>query len=38
MNPGLSYRGAGHMWMNLGTTRKLIELALDNMASAFEKA
>ena len=38
MNPGSSYRGAGHMRMNLGTTRKLIELALDNMASAFEKA
>lgn len=40
MNPGSSYRigGAGHMRMNLGTTRKLIGLALDNMASALEKA
>ncbi len=38
MNPGSSYRGAGYMRMNLGTTRKLLKLALDNMASALEKA
>ena len=38
MNPGSSYRGAGRMRMNIGTTRKLVELALDNMASALEKA
>ena len=37
MNPGSSYRGEGHMRMNLGTTRKLIETALDNMASAIER-
>ena len=29
--------GAGHMRMNLGTSRKLIELALDNMAEALDK-
>ncbi len=38
MNPGSSYRGAGHMRMNIGTTRKLVEVALDNMANALEKA
>ena len=39
LNPGSSYGtgGAGHMRMNLGTSRKLIELALDNMASALKK-
>lgn len=40
LNPGSSYGtgGAGHMRMNLGTSRKLIELALHNMASALQKA
>jgi cystathionine beta-lyase len=39
MNPGSNYGtgGAGHMRMNLGTSRKLIALALDNMAEAMEK-
>ena len=39
LNPGSSYGtgGAGHMRMNLGTSRKLIQLALDNMASALQK-
>ncbi len=26
-----------HMRMNLGTSRKLIELAMDNMAAAMDK-
>ena len=29
--------GEGHMRMNLATSRKLIELALDNMGSALQK-
>ena len=39
MNPGSNYGtgGAGHMRMNLGTSRKLIALALDNMAAAMDK-
>ena len=39
LNPGTSYgTGAeGHMRMNLGTSRQLIKLALDNMASALAK-
>jgi cystathionine beta-lyase len=39
MNAGSSYGtgGEGHMRMNLGTSRKLIELALDNMAAAMAK-
>ena len=39
MGAGSSYGtgGAGHMRMNLGTSRKLIELALDNMAQAMDK-
>jgi cystathionine beta-lyase len=39
MNPGPSYGtgGEGHMRMNLGTSRKLIEIALDNMANALQK-
>jgi len=39
LNPGSSYGtgGAGHMRMNLGTSRKLITLALDNMAEAMDK-
>jgi cystathionine beta-lyase len=38
LNPGSSYGtgGAGHMRMNLATSRKLIELALDNMARALK--
>lgn len=37
LNPGSSYGtgGAGHMRMNLGTSRKLVQLALDNMARAM---
>jgi len=40
MTPGAEYGtgGEGHMRMNLGTSRKLIELALNNMASALNKA
>jgi cystathionine beta-lyase len=40
LTPGAEYGtgGAGHMRMNLGTSRKLIELALDNMARALQKA
>lgn len=39
LNPGSGYGtgGAGHMRMNLGTSRKLIALALDNMAEAMDK-
>jgi cystathionine beta-lyase len=39
LNPGPSYGtgGAGHMRMNLGTSRKIIELALTNMARALNK-
>jgi cystathionine beta-lyase len=39
LTPGAEYGtgGAGHMRMNLGTSRKLIELALNNMARALEK-
>ena len=39
MNAGSNYGtgGAGHMRMNLGTSRKLIELAMDNMAAAMDK-
>jgi len=38
MGAGSSYGtgGAGHMRMNVGTSRKLIELALDNMAQAMD--
>jgi cystathionine beta-lyase len=37
LNAGSSYGtgGAGHMRMNLATSRKLLELALNNMASAL---
>ena len=40
MNPGSEYGtgGEGHMRMNLGTSRKLIALALDNMARALNEA
>ena len=39
LNPGPSYGtgGADHMRMNLGTSRKLIERALDNMATALAR-
>ncbi len=39
LNSGTSYGtgGAGHMRMNLGTSRQLIQLALDNMATALQK-
>lgn len=38
LNPGSTYGtgGAGHMRMNLGTPRPLIEKALDNMAKALK--
>ena len=40
LNPGDSYGtgGADHMRMNLGTSRRLIERALDNMATALARA
>ena len=40
LNPGASYGtgGTGHMRMNLGTSRKLVQLALDNMARALRSA
>ena len=40
LNPGSSYGtgGAGHMRMNLATTRGLVERALENMASALARA
>jgi cysteine-S-conjugate beta-lyase len=40
MNPGSAYGtgGAGHMRMNLGTSRRLVTLALDNMARALREA
>ena len=39
LNPGDNYGtgGAGHMRMNLGTSRRLIERALDNMATALAR-
>jgi cystathionine beta-lyase len=39
MTPGAEYGTSGerHMRMNLGTSRKMIELALNNMASALSK-
>ena len=39
LNPGSSYGtgGAAHMRMNLGTSRKLIAKALDNMSAALAK-
>jgi len=39
LNPGPEYGtgGAGHMRMNLATSRTLVELALDNMASALKR-
>jgi len=40
MNPGSSYGygGAGHMRMNIATSRKTLELALNNLAAALKKA
>jgi cystathionine beta-lyase len=40
MNSGSSYGtgGAGHMRMNLATSRRLVERALENMASALTRA
>ena len=37
MNPGSSYGfgGAGHMRMNIATSRKTLELALNNLANAL---
>jgi cysteine-S-conjugate beta-lyase len=39
MNAGSSYGvgGEGHMRMNIATSRKLVELALNNLASALRK-
>jgi cysteine-S-conjugate beta-lyase len=39
LNPGSSYGrgGEGHMRMNLGTSRKLVELALKNMRDAMSR-
>jgi len=39
LNPGSKYGlgGAGHMRMNLGTSRKLIKVALDNIAGALRR-
>jgi bifunctional pyridoxal-dependent enzyme with beta-cystathionase and maltose regulon repressor activities len=39
VTPGAEYGtgGAGHMRMNLGTSRKTIELALNNLSSALAK-
>jgi len=39
LNPGSSYgrAGAGHMRMNIATSRKMLELALTNMANALKK-
>jgi len=39
LNPGSDFGtgGAGHMRMNLATPRKLIALAIDNMAEAMDK-
>ncbi len=39
LNAGSSYGtgGANHMRMNLGTSRKTIELALNNMSAALKK-
>jgi cystathionine beta-lyase len=39
LNAGSTYGtgGAGHMRMNLGTSRKLIQVALDNMATALRE-
>jgi len=34
---GYSVGGAGHMSMNVATSRQLIKLALDNMAMALDK-
>ena len=40
LNSGTSYGtgGAGHMRMNLATSRRLVERALENMASALATA
>ena len=40
MNPGSAYglNGDGHMRMNIATSRKLLELALSNLASALRRA
>ena len=39
LNPGSSYgrAGAGHMRMNIATSRKMLELALTSMANALKK-
>jgi cystathionine beta-lyase len=40
INAGSNYGlgGAGHMRMNLATSRKTLEMALNNMASALKEA
>jgi bifunctional pyridoxal-dependent enzyme with beta-cystathionase and maltose regulon repressor activities len=39
MNPGTNYGlgGAGHMRMNIATSRKTLQLALTNIADALKK-
>ena len=37
MNPGSSTRGTDHMRMKIGTTRRLLKPALDNIASAIDR-
>jgi cystathionine beta-lyase len=39
LNPGSSFGtgGAGHMRMNIGTPRRMLEHALDNLAAALER-
>jgi cystathionine beta-lyase len=39
MNPGSEYGtgGAGHMRMNIATSRKMVQLAIDNIAQAVNK-
>ena len=40
MNPGASYGKGGekHMRMNIGTSRKLVERALENMSEALSRS
>ena len=40
INPGSNYGfgGAGRMRMNIATSRQLVELALNNMANALQRA
>ena len=40
LNPGSTFGtgGADHMRMNIGTSRRMLERALDNMADALARA